>query len=139
MALGCCRFQRHRVRYECMPDTMPGAFRQDASERAVALDRHATAGADPGVIVPQRHVLNTAIVPERDRVGPPAKPHLEFRPGAVLEQIVQDGAALLFGKPVDMGGKSLIDEQRLAPALLHLAPFAVDEKVPAPSLLLAGI
>ena len=26
-----------------------------------------------------------------------------------------DGAALLFGKPVDTGGKSLIDEQRLAP------------------------
>ena len=55
-----------------------------------------------GVIVPQRHVLNTAIVPERHRVGPPAKPHLEFQPGAVLEQIVQDGAALLFGKPVDI-------------------------------------
>src|SRR5260221_13251769 len=77
--------------------------------------RHGTAGLDLVVIVPQRHVLNTAIVPERDRVGPPAKPHLEFRPGAVLEQIVQDGAALLFGKPVDMGGKSLIDDQRLAP------------------------
>src|SRR5260221_3200786 len=71
--------------------------------------RHGTAGLDLVVIVPQRHVLNTAIVPERDRVGPPAKPHLKFRPGAVLEQIVQDGAALLFGKPVDMGGKSLIN------------------------------
>src|SRR5215470_7139798 len=28
--------------------------------------------------------------------------------------MIQDGAALLFRKPVDMGGKSLIDEQRLA-------------------------
>src|SRR6266581_1105439 len=85
------------------------------SDRPVALDRHTAPGTDLGVIIPQRHVLNAAIVPERDRVGPPAKPHLEFRPGAVLEQIVQDGPTLLFGKPVDIGGKSLIDEQRLAP------------------------
>jgi hypothetical protein len=55
------------------------------SDRPVALDRHTAAGTDLRVIIPQRHVLNAAIVPERDRVGPPAKPHLEFRPGAVFE------------------------------------------------------
>jgi hypothetical protein len=55
------------------------------SDRPVALDRHAAAGADLGVIVPQCHVLNAAIVPKCDRVGPPTKSHLEFRPGAVLE------------------------------------------------------
>src|SRR5262249_59320275 len=56
-----------------------------SSDRPIALDRHTAAGTDLGVIIPQRHVLNAAIVPERDRVGPPAKPHLEFRPGAVFE------------------------------------------------------
>jgi Phosphatidylserine decarboxylase len=55
------------------------------SDRPVALDRHTAAGTDLGVIIPQRHVLNAAIVPERDRVRPPAKPHLEFRPSAVFE------------------------------------------------------
>jgi len=60
-------------------------FWNSGSDRPVALDRHTAAGTDLGVIVPQRHVLNTAIVPERDRVGAPAKPHLEFRPGAVFE------------------------------------------------------
>src|SRR5215470_570712 len=84
------------------------------SERPVALDRHAATGSDVGVIVPQCHVLNAAIVPKCDRVGSPAEPHLELRPGRVLEEIIQDGTALLFGKPVDMGRKSLIDEQRLA-------------------------
>jgi hypothetical protein len=54
------------------------------SDRPVALDRHTAAGTDLRVIIPQRHVLNTAIVPECDGVGPPAKPHLEFRPGAAL-------------------------------------------------------
>src|SRR5262249_60089218 len=54
-------------------------------DRPIALYRHTAAGTDLGVIIPQRHVLNAAIVPERDRVGPPAKPHLEFRPGAVFE------------------------------------------------------
>jgi hypothetical protein len=54
-------------------------------DRPVALDRHTAAGTDLGVIIPQRHVLNAAIVPERDRVRPPAKPHLEFRPSAVFE------------------------------------------------------
>ena len=47
-------------------------------ERPVALDSHTAAGADVGVVVPQRHVLNTAIVPKCDRVGPPAEPHLEW-------------------------------------------------------------
>jgi AcrB/AcrD/AcrF family len=54
-------------------------------DRPVALDRHTAAGTDLGVVIPQRHVLNAAIVPERDGVGAPAKPHLEFRPGAVFE------------------------------------------------------
>src|SRR6266436_4719923 len=47
-------------------------------------------------------------------MGLPAEPDLEFLARAVLAQIVQDRTALLWSKPIDMGGEVAIDEQRLA-------------------------
>ena len=50
-------------------------------------------------------MLGAAVVPERDRMGLPAEPHLEFLPRAELTEKVQDRSALLFRQPVDMGGE----------------------------------
>src|SRR5262252_541216 len=59
-------------------------------------------------------MLDAAVVPEGDRMRLPAEPDLEFLARAVLAQIVQDCTALLWCKPIDMGGEVAIDEQRLA-------------------------
>src|SRR6516165_9415413 len=59
-------------------------------------------------------MLDAAVVPEGDRMRLPAEPDLEFLSRAVLAQIVQDCTALLWCKPIDMGGEVAIDEQRLA-------------------------
>ena len=59
-------------------------------------------------------MLDAAVVPEGDRMGLPAEPDLEFLARAVLAQVVQDRTALLWCKPIDMGGEVAIDEQRLA-------------------------
>ena len=64
-------------------------------------------------IVPDCEMLDTAVIPEGDRMGLPAEPDLEFLARAVLAQIVQDRTALLWCKPIDMGGEVAIDEQRL--------------------------
>src|SRR5215813_12449346 len=85
-----------------------------SSEWPIAFDRHAAAGARLRVIVPQRLVLDAAVVPKGDRVGLPAEPHLEFLAGAELAQKVEDGAALVSRQPVDVGGEVAIDVQRLA-------------------------
>src|SRR5262245_60812841 len=51
---------------------------QARSHWPVALDGHAAAGADLRIIVPQRLVLDAAIVPEGDRMRLPEEAHLEF-------------------------------------------------------------
>src|SRR5262249_8045254 len=48
------------------------------SKRPVALDRHATARARLRVVVPQRLMLDAAVVPEGHRMRLPAEPALEF-------------------------------------------------------------
>src|SRR5215470_4986051 len=53
-----------------------------ASVWPIAFDRHPTAGSRLRVVVPQRLMLEAAVVPEGDRMRLPAEPALEFLPGA---------------------------------------------------------
>jgi hypothetical protein len=53
--------------------------------RSVALDRDPTSGSDLRIIVPDRKMLHTAIVPDHNRMGLPAKSHLEIFARAVFE------------------------------------------------------
>src|SRR5262249_5073890 len=85
------------------------------SNRPIALDRHTPAGPRLRVIVPERLMLDAAIVPERDRMGLPAEPHLDLLARAELAQKGQDRAALLPRQPVDMRGELAVDVERLAP------------------------
>src|SRR5260370_35671973 len=80
----------------------------------MAFDRRAAAGARMRVIVAQRVVLDAAVVPEGNRVGLPAEPHLEFLPRAELAQEGEDRAALVSRQSVDMGGEVAVDVERLA-------------------------
>ena len=53
-------------------------------------------------------MLNTAIVPERDRIGLPAKAALEQRVRHVLVEVVQDAVALVARDAVDIAGEPLL-------------------------------
>src|SRR6185436_70066 len=83
------------------------------SDRPVAFDGHPAAGACLRVVVPKRLMLDAAVVPEGNRMGLPAEPHLEFLPGAELAQEIQDRAALFSRQAVDVSGEFAVDVQRL--------------------------
>src|SRR6516225_1396487 len=74
--------------------TCEADYSRGRSGRPIASDRHSAAGARLRVIVPQRLMLDAAVVPEGDRMGPPAKADLELLPCAKLAQKIQDCAAL---------------------------------------------
>ena len=76
---------------------------------AVSGDGDPGAGAGLGVVVPHRVVLHAAVVPEGDRVLAPAEAALEVRVRDVLEQEVEEGAALALGDPEDPPGEGPVD------------------------------
>src|SRR5436190_23603124 len=80
----------------------------------IASDRHPTAGSRLRIVVPQRLMLDAAVVPEGDRMRLPAEPALEFLPGSKLAQKVEDRAAFFSRQLVDVGGEVAVDIKRLA-------------------------
>jgi len=87
---------------------------QMGSGRPIAFDCHPAARACLRVVVPECLMLGASVVPEGDRMGLPAEPHLKFLPCAELTQKFQYRFALFFRQPVDMGGEFAVDVQRLA-------------------------
>src|SRR6516225_11788910 len=86
-----------------------------SSGRPFASNGHAPSGARLRVVVPERLVLDAAVVPEGNRVRLPVEPHLEFLTRAELAQKVQERAPLLSRQLVDVGGELAVDVERLAP------------------------
>src|SRR6266478_1426437 len=86
-----------------------------ASVRLVAADRHVVAVALVGVVVPKCLVLDTAIVPERDRVGPPPEAHA--KPGRLDVPIehLEDGVALVPPEADNMRREGAVDEEAFLP------------------------
>src|SRR5215470_2455877 len=80
-----------------------------ASVWPIAFDRHPTAGSRLRVVVPQRLMLEAAVVPEGDRMRLPAEPALEFLPGAEFAQKLEDSAAFFSRQLVDVGGEVAVD------------------------------
>src|SRR5262249_52036275 len=74
----------------------------------IAFDRHPTAGSRLRVVVPQRLVLDAAVVPEGDRMRLPAEPALELLTGTKLAEKVEDGTAFVSRQLVDVGGEVAI-------------------------------
>src|SRR4029079_7179406 len=89
--------------------------RNRMSDRPIALDGDAVAGAGVGPVVTHRLVRYAAVDPERDRVLAPAEAALEQRVGHVLVEIVQDAGALVARDAVDIAGEPLVDVERPAP------------------------
>src|SRR5258708_91412 len=89
------------------------AMRRKKLNRAGALDRDAVARAGVRPVIPHRVMLDTAIVPECDRVLLPAKAALEERVRHVLVQIAQHAVALVARQAVDVARKALVDVERL--------------------------
>src|SRR5579871_3011767 len=87
------------------------------SKWLVALDGYAVPRAGLRKIVPKSHVLGASVVPEGDRIRLPAKPHLKFRPGAMVDQVGENGLAFLPGQIIDPGREHPVDVQPLAPCL----------------------
>src|SRR5581483_10484340 len=84
------------------------------SDRLVALDRHPVPGPSPRPVVPDRHVLHAAVVPERNAVLLPAEAHLELRLLDVLEEETQDGLALGGRHAGDVRREHRINEESFA-------------------------
>ena len=101
----------------------------------VALDRHAKAGARVREVVPDRQVLDAAIVPEGNGSFFPAEPHLEVFFGAMCVEHLQDRIAFYAWQPVDAFGEDRVDEQAL-PAGLGMGS---DNGVVAGRLLFPGV
>src|SRR5262249_11414956 len=83
------------------------------SVRLVARHGDAIAAARVRPVVPHGAVLNTAIVPEGDRVRAPAEAALEQRTLHVLVEIVQDGVAFVARHASKRTGEAAIDIQCL--------------------------
>src|SRR5258708_39344266 len=83
--------------------------------RLVARYRHAIAGARLGVIIPDRLMHGATVIPKGDGVRPPTEATLIPFLFAVIEQIIQDGAALARRKFVDLGNILGIQVQTFAP------------------------
>src|SRR5262249_5987276 len=75
------------------------------SERPVTLDRHSTAGARLRIIVPERLMLDTAVVPKGNGMRLPAEAHLKLLARAELAEKIQNGLALFARQSIDMGGE----------------------------------
>src|SRR5436189_2589102 len=84
------------------------------SERLVACDGDAISAARMGPIVPHRAMLDAAIVPEGDRVLPPAEAALEQRVLHVLVEIAQHAVALVARHADQMAREAAVDIERLA-------------------------
>src|SRR5215831_11423529 len=95
---------------------MPRAPRclAERSKWPVAFDRHPTTGSRLGVVVPQRLMLDAAVVPEGYRMRLPTEPALEFLPGAELAQKIEDRTAFLSWQLIDVGGEVAVDIECLA-------------------------
>src|SRR5262249_49702889 len=83
------------------------------SVRLVARHGDAITAARVRPVVPHGAVLNTAIVPEGDRVRAPAEAALEQRTLHVLVEIVQDGVAFVAWHANQRTGESAIEIQCL--------------------------
>src|SRR5580704_2430437 len=94
--------------------TVGESGKAEGSDRPIAFDRDPTSGARLRVVVPDRLMLDAAVVPKGDRMRLPAEPNLEFLRRAELAQIVEDRPALVPRQPVDMGGEFAVDVQRLS-------------------------
>ena len=81
--------------------------------RPVAFDGDPVARAGVRPVVPHGAVLGAAVVPERDRPGPPAEPAGELRPRLVAEEIVEQRRALLLRHAVEAHGMADVDVERL--------------------------
>ena len=77
--------------------------------RAVALDGHSVAGADLRVVIPDRQMLDAAIIPKSDTVRLPLEAGLEVRFLAMAIQEFQNVAAFVAWQIKDMGGEIAVD------------------------------
>src|SRR6516164_8069127 len=66
-------------------------------DRPLALDRNSVHDPALALVVVYRVVLDTAVVPERDRIRPPSVATGEFRPYRMLIEPAQQRRALLLG------------------------------------------
>ena len=65
-------------------------------------------------VIPQREMLRAAVVPQRDCVGAPAKPHLKLTTLLMAKKKVQQRTTFILSEFVDAGGESGIYVERLA-------------------------
>jgi hypothetical protein len=90
----------------------------DSAPRLLSRGGHLGSSPDspnvPAGSSPHCDVLYGSIVPERHGIRLPVEAHLECRLGAVREQKVEYGAALLRRQFIDVRGEPLVDEQCLA-------------------------
>src|SRR5271163_2963860 len=81
--------------------------------RPLADDRYALAIAGIGEVVPYRMVLRHAVVPEGQRVRPPADAALEFDMAFdVPPQHLEDRVAFALRELIDADREAAVDEQR---------------------------
>ena len=85
------------------------------SDRSVSRHGHPEAGSGVWPVIPHGAMLDAAVVPERDRILPPAEPALEQRVLRVIIEIGQDGRALVPRHAEQALGKASVDVERFRP------------------------
>src|SRR6516162_886304 len=86
-------------------------------DRPLALDRNSVHDPALALVVGYRVVLDTAVVPERDRIRPPSVATGEFRPYCMLIEPAQQRRALLLGHVLEADREVAVDIKALASGL----------------------
>ena len=86
-----------------------------SSERLVTADRDAMAVALVRIIVPDRAVLDAAVIPERNGIRPPLEAHAQFRRLDATIQHPQDRVAFVLAKSNNPCREISVDEEALLP------------------------
>src|ERR1700719_4906492 len=93
------------------------AIRALLSNRQFGADRQAPQDASLAVIIVDREMLATAVVPDADRAPLPAQAGGEFRPGAVRLQEVDQWPAFFVGHVLEADCVAGIYVERPPPGL----------------------
>src|SRR5215469_144530 len=86
-------------------------------DRSLALDRNSVHDPALALVVVYGVVLDTAVVPERDRIRPPSEATGEFWPYRVLIEPAQQRLALLLGHVLEADREVAVDIEALASGL----------------------